>query len=276
MKFADLHVHTNYSDSTFTPEEVVAAARDKGLAAVAICDHDCVDGIQPCREFASRSNIDIEIIPGVELTAEKDDAEIHMLGYFMDWTDERFQETLLSIRNSRLERMYEMLRLLKAHNIDIDPRDVFKLARDKGSVGRLHLARAMLNSRKVNTLEEVFNKYIGFGKPCYVPHTHFDPKKAIELILGVGGAPVLAHPYTLDRDDLIKDFAAEGLRGIEVYHSDHNASISRRYEKIAKEHGLIATGGSDCHGLGKENAQLGRVKIPYSVVEELKKISKAR
>src|SRR3989338_7201796 len=178
MKYADLHVHTNYSDSTFTPEEVVSLAGKKGLAAIAICDHDCVDGIEPCRDFARRSDIDVEIIPSVEVTAEKDKVEIHLLGYFIDWKDADFQKELRVIRDSRVERIYKMTEKLRACGVEISPEDVFKLA-PRGSVSRLHVARAMLKAGKVKTLEEAFDKYIGASGTCYSPHTHFEPRAAI-------------------------------------------------------------------------------------------------
>lgn len=272
MKYADLHVHTFYSDSTFSPEEVVSCARDKGLDAIAICDHDCVDGIEPCMEAARKDGIDIEIVPGIELTTEKDDMEIHMLGYFVDWRNAEFQKRLKVIQDERVDRVFKMAEKLKGAGIDVDPDEILKMS-GRGSVGRLHVARAMLKTKKVKTFEEAFSKYIGFMRPCYVRHAHLAPKEAIGLIRSVKGVPVLAHPSTVVRDDFIPEFVEYGLRGIEVYHSDHTKIVSRHYEDVAKRCGLIATGGSDCHGLGKHKVLMGEVRVPYTVVEELREES---
>ncbi|MCK4462679.1 MAG: PHP domain-containing protein [Candidatus Omnitrophica bacterium] len=266
-KFADLHIHTFYSDSTFSPEEVVKTANLVGLKAIAICDHDCIDGISPCMEVAK--DYDIEIIPGVELTAEKEDIEIHILGYFMDWKASWFREKLEIIQKSRVNRIYKMLDLLREKGIDIKPEQVFKLA-GKGSVGRLHVAFAMLKTRKIRHLQEAFNKYIGYLKSCYVSHIKFTPKEAIEMVLRAGGVPVLAHPRVMGKDEFIPEFIKSGLRGIEIYHTDHGLPSEKKYLKIAKENNLLITGGSDCHGLGKGRVLIGNVKIPYSLVEKLK------
>jgi hypothetical protein len=273
MKYADLHVHTFYSDSTFSPEEVISCADEKGLAAVAICDHDCIDGIAPCAEFARRSERDVEVIPGIEMTAEKEDAEIHILGYFIDWADTWLHGKLKALQDARVIRMLKMIERLKEHGIEIDPRDVLKLS-GRGSVGRLHLASAMLKSKKIKVVDEAFAKYIGSRKPCYVTNVRFTPREAIELIMRVRGVPVLAHPFTLNRDDFIPEFIKDGLKGIEVYHSDHNTALTRHYEDLAKRHGLIITGGSDCHGLGKGKVLMGGVRVPYSVVEQLREESR--
>ncbi|MFA5146343.1 MAG: PHP domain-containing protein [Candidatus Omnitrophota bacterium] len=270
MKYADLHVHTFYSDSTFSPEEVVSCAVEKKIDAVAICDHDSIDGIEPCRRIGAE--LGVEIIPAIELTAEKVDIEVHMLGYFVDWKIPWFQEKLREIQKLRIGRVYKMVDKLKGENVEIDPDDVFKLA-GKGSVGRLHMAQAMLKAGKIKRLQEAFDKYIGFLKPCYVPNIRFSPQNAIELILSVGGVPVLAHPYTIRKDECIPEFVEYGLRGIEVYHTDHKPIIVQHYEETAKRYGLIATGGSDCHGLGKGKVLMGGVRVPYSVVEKLKEES---
>ncbi len=266
-KFADLHIHTFYSDSTFSPKEVVKTASKVGLKAIAICDHDCVDGISPCMEVAK--GYDIEIIPAVELTVEKEGIEIHILGYFIDWKASWFREKLEIIQKSRVKRIYKMLDLLRKKGIDIKPEQVFKLA-GRGSVGRLHVAFAMLKMKKIRHLQEAFNKYIGYLESCYVSHIKFTPKEAIEMVLRGGGVPVLAHPEVMGKDEFIPGFTKSGLRGIEIYHTDHRSSSEKKYLSIAKENNLLITGGSDCHGLGKGRVLIGNVKIPYSLVEKLK------
>jgi len=266
-EYADLHVHTFYSDSTFSPNEVAEMASKKGLKAIAICDHDCVDGIAPTEEAARPYGI--EVIPGVELTIEEDDAEIHILGYFINYKDQDLLKNLKRFQEGRVGRIYKMLELLKDKGIDIRPEEVFELAGD-GSVGRPHVALAMLKAKKINYLQEAFNEYIGDGKPCYVGHLKFAPSEAIEMIKKSGGVPVLAHPMVGARDEFIPKLIKFGLRGIEVYHSDHNKSYEKKYLEIAKAENLVVTGGSDCHGLSKKTVLMGKVKVPYSLVLKLK------
>ncbi len=271
MKYADLHVHTFYSDSTFSPEEVVSCAKDKGLAAIAICDHDSIDGIEPCQRIGAV--LDVEIISSVELTVEKQDAEIHILGYLINWKADWFQKKLKEMQNFRIERIHEMVGKLNEANVKISADDVFKLA-GKGSVGRLHVAQAMLKSGAVRSFKEAFGKYIGFLKPCYVSNVRFSPQEAIDMILRVGGVPVLAHPDVMGKDEYIPELREYGLKGIEVYHTDHKSKAVRRYEELAKQHGLLMTGGSDCHGLGKGRVLLGEVRVPYDLVQNLKEEAK--
>lgn len=267
MKYCDLHVHTFYSDSTFSPEEAVSCAKEKNLRAIAICDHDSIDGIGPCQAIGS--GLGVEVIAGIELTAERTDNEVHMLGYFIDWKADWFRKELKALRDLRVDRVYKMVEKLEGFNMKMDPSDVFKLA-GKGTVGRLHMAQAMLKNGLIKNLKEAFDKYIGFLKPCYMPYTKFSPQEAIAVILKAGGVPVLAHPNVLGNDEYIPEFIEYGLRGIEVYHTDHKSSVSRRYEEIAKRFGLIMTGGSDCHGLGKGRVLMGGVKVPYEAVEKLR------
>jgi len=272
MKQADLHVHTNYSDSTFSPQEVVFHAKHRSLAAVAICDHDSIDGIQPSIDAGEKEGI--EIIPGIELTVEKPDAEIHILGYFIGWKLDWFRDQLKKMQAGRVDRVYRIVEKLNKNGIDIRPEQVFALA-GKGSVGRLHVAKVMLDMAQVATYNEAFSKYIGFRKPCYVPNIKFTPEEAIKFILSSGGVPVLAHPGLMGHDEYIKELVGYGLRGLEVYHTDHRPSVRKRYEEIAKELGLIMTGGSDCHGLGKGRILIGNVRVPYEVVDRLRDESKA-
>ena len=267
-KYADLHVHTFYSDSTFSPLDVVSCAKERGLAAIAICDHDTVDGIDPCMAIGLEKGV--EIIPGIEMSVEKMDAEIHILGYFIDWKQEWLRKKLKEIQDSRVERLFVMIDKLKAAGVNIEAEDVFKISVNKGSVGRLHVAKAMLSSGAIKNLREAFDKYIGFAKPCYVPYTKLSPQETMELILKAGGVPVIAHPKLMGNDEHIGEFVGYGLRGLEVYHTDHKPNISKRYEALAKELGLLMTGGSDCHGMGKGRILMGTVRVPYELVEKLK------
>lgn len=269
-RFADLHVHTFHSDSTFAPEQVVEVAHKKGLAAIAITDHDNVAGIDPSIKFAERYGI--EVIAGVELTAEADDLEIHILGYFIDWKTEWFEKKLAKIRQARLERICEMIEKLKKQGISIDLKKVLALS-GTGSVGRLHLATVLYNEGIISSISEAFWKYIGVKSSCYVKKYKLTPKEAMDMILKLGGVPVLAHPRILGRDDLIPGFIEAGLRGIEVYHTEHSNAAVSHYMDLAVRNNLVMTGGSDCHGMGKGRVLLGKVKVPYSLVDALKEES---
>lgn len=267
MKFADLHVHTSYSDSTFSPEQVVACAKEKALSAIAICDHDSIDGIGHCIAAAKE---DIEIIPGIEMSSEKADAEVHMLGYFLDWKQAWLQRKLKIIREARIERLYKMIDKLKEYGLVMDAEEVLQLAGNDSSVGRMHLAQVMLKTGKVKSFKEAFDKYIGFLKPCYVSYTKLTPQESIEVILKAGGVPVIAHPDLMHHDEYIEEFVGYGLKGIEVYHTDHKPHAIKRYEEMAKRLGLLMTGGSDCHGMGKGRILMGTVRVSYDLVEKLR------
>ena len=267
-KFADLHVHTFHSDSTFTPDEVVDVAHKKGLSAIAITDHDSVGGIDP--SIAAAKQYGMEIIAGVELTAEEEDLEIHILGYYIDWKADWFEKKLAKMREARLKRIYAMVKKLKDVGVDIEPGQVLKVS-GPGAVGRLHLATVLYNEGVTSSISEAFRRYIGNKAPCYVKKYKLTPKEAVDMILKLGGVPVLAHPNVLGRDDLIPRFVKDGIRGIEVYHTEHKNSTATHYEEMALRYDLLITGGSDCHGAGKGEVLLGKVKIPYSLVEALKK-----
>lgn len=268
MKTADLHVHTHFSDGTSAPEEVVRCAQQKGLSCIAICDHDSVDGIDPSLEAAKGTAL--EIIPGVELTIIESGKEIHMLGYFIEWKEAWFAELLKKVQRERVVRMDRMIEKLKNFDIRVDREKVMELAGGKGSMGRLHLARALAEIGAVSSVGAAFRKYIGDFGPCYVEDIGFAAKEAIETIVRAGGVPVVAHPYSIGNDILIEKFIAYGMRGIEVYHTEHDRRLTEKYEAIVKEHDLVITGGSDCHGMGKGRILMGRIKLPYRHVEHLK------
>lgn len=266
--YADLHVHTDFSDGTFSPEKVVDTAVEKNLSCIAICDHDCIDAIEPATKHARK--IPIEIIPGVELTVIKDGKEIHILGYFVSWKEKWFREILKGIQEGRIQRLDKMLAKLKKFGINLKKSRVIEIASGKGSVGRLHLAKALLEAKAVSSIQAAFNKYIGDFRPCYVEDVGFRAEEALEVISRAKGVPVLAHPQTIGDDSLVQEFIKLGVRGIEAYHTGHSLPESKKYEKMAKDYGLIVTGGSDCHGMGKGRVLLGSVKVPYSIVEQLK------
>ncbi|MDP2921270.1 MAG: PHP domain-containing protein [Candidatus Omnitrophota bacterium] len=276
-KVADLHVHTNISDGTFTPEKVVEYARMQGLDAISITDHDTCAAIAPAIKAAGGAGL--EIIPGVELTAELDDDEIHVLGYFIDWQDEAFTKKLEELCRVREERAKEILRKLSEQGIDLKYDDLMDIAgHGPGSVGRLHIANLLYQKGKISCVRDAFTKYIGNDSPAYVKKFKLSPKESVDMIKSVGGVAVLAHPKTINTEtrplkDIVRSLTGEGIQGIEVYHSDNNAKDSREFKEIADELGLLITGGSDCHGLGKKEVLLGKVKVSYELVEKLKQAS---
>lgn len=270
-RVADLHIHTLESDGTFTPTEVVLKARDQKLDAIAITDHDSVKALDEARESAQ--SLGIEMIAGIELSAYVDDCEVHILGYCFDDKDPVLLGKLQLLREVREQRIFEIVKKLQALNFDVHAEDIFLLV-GKGVPGRLHVARTLVAKKIVGSIAEAFKRFLTPGKPAYVPKEKLSTGEVIRLILQAGGVPVLAHPGLMKRDDLIPKLLNEGLKGIEVYHSEHVTEKQRHYLEIAKNFGLIVTGGSDCHGLAKGKMLLGTVKIPYDLLELLKHASR--
>lgn len=267
MKFADLHLHTLFSDGTYTPEKLISESARIGLSAIAVVDHDTIDGVGLVQEIAEPKGI--EVLSGIELSAEYDGLEIHILGYLVDYKNRVLIEKLAVLRKNRIERAYKIIDKLKDMGIKLEPERVFDLAR-QGTVGRLHIARAMLEAGLISSTAEAFQKYIGDKCPAYVCNFKFSPDEAIKLIKGVGGIPVLAHPYSLNRDDLMPKFVDCGLMGLEVYYPEHTQGRVNFYLQLAEKYNLLVTGGSDCHGDAKPEIKIGSIKIPYELVEKLK------
>jgi predicted metal-dependent phosphoesterase TrpH len=267
-KYIDLHIHTICSDGAWTPQELIECALQKNLAAIAITDHDSIDAIEQAKQIAFDK--DIEIIAGVELStySEGEEKEIHMLGYFIDYTAKEFVKELDFFRNARLNRAYEMVDRFKRIGIEFADLSFLKDAGRK-SIGRLHFAKALKSEGFVSTIQEAFQKYIGNNCPAYVAKVMPTSRQAIELILKFGGIPVIAHPYYLSNREIIKELAGCGLMGLEVWHIKHSKNVSEDFLQLSKQLNLIATGGSDCHG--DCNATIGKMKVPYKVLENLKK-----
>ncbi len=265
--WADLHIHTIFSDGTFTPQEVVSRAKTLGLTAISITDHDSVDGIEAAMRAGEQSGV--EVLSGVELSAWVAGDEMHILGYLIDHTDQELGVTLGRIREFRERRAEEMILKLRKMGVLLDMEEVLEEA-GLGAIGRPHIAEVLVKNGYAEYYEEAFLKYIGDGCPAWVPKLQMTPKEIFSTIEKTGGIPVLAHPGLEGRDELIPRLVAEGLEGLEVWYGREDESIVRRYQKLAQDYGLLVTGGSDCHGTRGGGPFLGRVKLPYSVVERLK------
>ncbi len=265
--YADLHLHTTFSDGFSTPAVVLENAHRCQLNAIAITDHDTVDGIAP--SLAEGKKYGIEVIPGIELSASLKDGEIHILGYFVDHRDIVFRKKLEEVKEKRKMRLKKMVEHLADLNIRVDFDKLMKFA-GPGVAGRLHLAHFLCKNKIVSHVYEAFDKYIGADKPAYEKVNAFTPGEAIELILNAGGVPVLAHPKPEGFEDLIQTLIALDLKGIEAYHPKFKEDESRYFLSMAKRYSLLVTGGSDCHGRGKLKPLIGNVKLPYEYVIELK------
>lgn len=269
MKFADLHLHTIFSDGTSTPQELVLEARAWSLDAIAVADHDTVCGIDLALETAQACGV--EVISAVELSSEYDNAEVHILGYFIDHRSPKMIKKLDFLKANRVARIYKILDKLKDQDIVIKPESVFAISGD-GTPGRMHIARALVKEGLVGSTAAAFEKYIGDKCPAYVCGFRLSPVEAIHLIRDCGGIAVLAHPYLLKRDELIPQLVKEGLKGIEVYYPEHTQAMVNFYLDLARQYDLAVTGGSDFHGKAKPEVKIGAIKIPYALVESLRKL----
>ena len=262
-KFADMHVHTRASDGWLTSEEAVKRAKEAGLVAVGIADHDSIDGLDAALKASKRHGV--EVIPGVELSAEAEGTEIHIIGYHIDWQDEQFRKRLREFQEFRKGRARQMVDKLRELGIDITYEEVLAAA-GGGVIGRPHVAQVMVERGYVQNPDEAFDRYLGSGKPAYVKKFELSPTEAIQMIQRIGGIPVLAHPK-FGGEDLLPELIRHGLRGIEVYHSQHDPAEVSRYKRLAREHNLLVTGGTNSHGF---DVSIGSVRVPYKLVEKLK------
>jgi 3',5'-nucleoside bisphosphate phosphatase len=264
---ADLHLHTHFSDGTYAPEELVALAEQHGLKAIALTDHDTMEGC--ARAAAACQQRGIEFIPASELTAELDDVELHLIGYFLDSANEQLQRELARFQHVRQQRIHEMAARLRHLGIPLQAESVFTLANCRAP-GRPHVARALVQQRLCGSLDEAFDRFLKKGKPAWVPKCRMSSLQAIELIHAAGGLAVMAHPGLNRTDDVIPVLVKAGLDGIECFHTKHSTNVTEHYLQIADKYKLLVTGGSDCHGLSKGKPLIGTIRIPYVYVERLK------
>ena len=278
----DLHVHSTCSDGTFTPEELVDYAINKGLTAFALTDHDTVSGLDRAINYAEslrHTPVQIpEVIPGIELSTEYQGKDIHMVGLFIDYHQPDFARYLEDFIHSRENRNKKMCALLREHGIDITYEAL--LAEFPGAViTRAHFARYLLSHGYIQSLKEAFDRYVGDRCPCFVPREKVTPAQAVELILGAGGVPVLAHPILYHMNDdrleaLVAELKSIGLIGIEAIYSTYNTAEERQIRGLASKYGLKISGGSDFHGANKPKIDLGtgwgKLYVPDEVLEKLR------
>ncbi len=275
----DLHVHSNKSDGTLTPTELLKYAAEKGLKAMALTDHDTVDGLDEILKAAEETENAPEIAPGVELSTDLDGKDIHVVGLFIDYKNKDFEDYLdrfIVLREKRNKDMCDALREGLQMDITIEK----LMTAFPGSVmTRAHFARYMLDRGYIKSMDEAFDRWIGDGKPYYIPRNKVTPEEGVEVILKAGGLPILAHPilyrYSKERlEKLVSSLKDAGLVGIESIYSTYSVSDTRYIKELAKRFDLLESGGSDFHGSNKKTIDLmtgtGKLHVPYKVYEKLK------
>ena len=265
--FADLHLHTHFSDGTYSPEELVAQAERFGFAAIALTDHDTVEGC--VRTAAACRAAEIEFIPGTELTAEQDGNELHILGYCIDTANPKLLLEIAKFQSVRQSRIREMVARLNRLDVPLEADSVFALANCR-SPGRPHVARALVNAGLCGSLDEAFERFLKKNRPAWVPKMKMSAAEAMDLIHQAGGVAVLAHPGLNRTDEVIPGLVEAGLDGIECFHTKHSTAMAERYLEMTDKFQLVVTGGSDCHGLSKGHPLIGTIKVPFEHVERLR------
>jgi predicted metal-dependent phosphoesterase TrpH len=263
---ADLHVHSSASDGTLSPARIVSRAHANGVGVLALTDHDSVDGLAEAR--ATADAVGLTLVNAVELSSATRDRDVHILGYFVDPSSESLAEQLIALRAARYERAETMVELLSQAGFAVSLDDVMSIAAG-GSVGRSHVARALVRAGHADTVADAFNKLIGRGRPFYVPKRSASPAEVVAGLRDLGAIPVLAHPGVTRVDELIEELVAAGLLGIEAYHADHTPEQMAHYAALAERLGLLVTGGSDFHGHEAPNPDIGAVNLPWAAVEAL-------
>ncbi len=267
----DLHTHTTASDGRCSPPELVARALSAGVTTLGVADHDTVAG---CAEAeAACFAAGIEFVAGIEITAVRDEIDVHVLGYFIDVSSARLAAFLAEQRHRRVDRIGRMVAKLAELGIHLDADAIVRPALDRpgSSIGRPAIARALVAAGQVATTSDAFAVWLAKGRPAFVPREGAAPEYVIEQIHAAGGLASLAHPGLLARDEWIDDFVRAGLDAVEVYHTDHDYGAVERYRRLAQHHGLATTGGSDYHADPSHGApHPGSVALPPAEFDRLK------
>jgi len=288
QKYVDLHTHSTASDGSMTPAELVRYAHEKGLAAIALTDHDTVDGVEEALEEGARTGT--EVVAGVEISVslsgwdypgsdeESVEPEMHLLGFFFSGNYEPILKTLEELREKREQRNPRIIRKLNEMGFDISMEEVRAKA-PGGIAGRPHIARVMMEKGYVSSIAESFEKYLGVGRPAYFRKDKLTPEEGIAAILNAGGIPVLAHPVLLGLksgplDQVLKKLKAAGLIGMEALYTENTPEHTREFMELAAQNKLLVSGGSDFHGSFKPDIEIGigrgNLRVPYEVLENLK------
>lgn len=280
MSRLDLHLHTTFSDGSRTPTDVLALASKANVSAVAITDHDTVNGLPEAIQ-AGRT-LGIEVVPGIELSSRWGNTEVHILGYFLDWNNAELHRHLTRFQDARHVRNPRIIEKLNSLGVHLTYDDVKILAGD-ASIGRPHIARVLIEKGYVTSAKEAFDRYLADGALAHVPRELPEPAEAIAVIRAARGVAVLAHPSWLDRSEGIykisEQLKAAELGGIEVYYSTHRPEQTETYLDVARRLDLLVTGGSDFHGVTKPDIEVGigrgQLKVPEAVLEPLRKAAGA-
>ena len=283
MKIIDLHVHSTKSDGSFTPTELVDYALEKGLSAFALTDHDTTEGLDEAIDYAQKLAManpgkEIEVIPGIEFSTEYMGKDVHIVGLYIDYNSDYFKKYITQFQDSRTLRNIKMCAKLTEHGVPVTYEEL--QAYFPGSVlTRAHYAKYLLQKGYVKSMPEAFDRYVGDHAPCFLPREKVTPAQAVELILKVGGIPVLAHPILYHLSDarldaLVKELKEAGLVAIEAVYSTYNTAEERQIRGLAAKYDLLISGGSDFHGTTKPELDLavgyGKLFIPYDILEKMK------
>ena len=268
----DLHVHTTASDGVLNGEEIIKLAIKLRLEGIAITDHDTIDGLDEGVELGEKYQF--PVIPGIELSTQYQNTEIHILGYHFDYHLSWVTDKLHYLQDARVARVGKMVDKLQKLGYDVEKDEVLSLS-GSGSVGRPHLAYLLLKKGYISSVQEAFQRLIGRGCPAYVRREKLTPNEAVAFISRAGGVPVMAHPGLTKTDHLIYNLKEQGLKGLEVYHPDHGADDEKKYCSLAEKLGLVATGGSDFHGSNKDISRfsLGGKTVSARVVNNLRQLA---
>ncbi|MCF6094051.1 PHP domain-containing protein [Microaerobacter geothermalis] len=273
--WADLHTHTTASDGKCSPSDNIIRAKKKGLQAIAITDHDTVAGLDEAMKAGTE--MDIVVVPGIEISSIFKGQDIHVLGYYVDKDDPCFLNKLKELRKTRDKRNEMMVKKLNELGLSIGMDEVYARKKDnEGNIGRPHIAEVLMEKGIVSSMEEAFRQYLGKEGRAYVNPPRISPFEAIDLIKEARGVPVVAHPGLYDDDLLIEEMIQYGLKGIEVFHPDHSDDAVNRYSKLASTYGLIMTGGSDFHGERNGEIFHGDIGLKYvniEIVNQLKQLA---
>jgi predicted metal-dependent phosphoesterase TrpH len=276
MPRIDLHTHSTYSDGSFSPGQLVKLAKERGLRAIALTDHDTVAGVEEA--VTAGRELGVEVVPGVEISAQFGPGTMHILGYYLRPTHPELIGALKRLQQARAARNPKIIGRLQTLGLEITTAEVRDLSSEQ--VGRPHIAKALVQRGYVSSIAEAFSRYLKKGAPAYVEKFRFSPQEAIGLIRGAGGLASLAHPFTLGIDEpdelspLVGELQAMGLEGIEVFYPGHTDDMTALYDDIAKRLGLLRTGGTDFHGDLKNGSDLGggveARSLDYALLQALK------